>query len=88
MSSAAVQAWDLTLGQLLRNRYHRVPRDWAKEEQYLSELELLYEQLTEHERLSVRYPQPPVRPSLIAHDSGGHLIGFEECFCPPESTGS
>lgn len=88
MSADAVQEWGVKVKELLRNRYHLVPRSWSKERQLVAELEALHEQMTAHERLSIRYPPPPVDPDIIAHDDRGHLYGFEFCECPIESTGS
>lgn len=85
MSADAVREWEEKVAELHRNRRHRVPKDWRVEDALTQQLEGIHARLTKKELSTVTKPVPPVKPDLIAHDSDGHLIGYEECHCPKES---
>ena len=77
--SEAIKKWNETFERLMANRKNeKFPVDWEVEDACVKELETQFESLTYAERREVRRPVPPQRQSLIAHDSQGRLIGYED----------
>lgn len=78
----AVERWNEKLAELEANRNGRIPKDREIEERVVGELEVIFADLTDAERASVRRPPSPryiERPiDLIALDDRGRLIGYED----------
>ena len=76
-----VELWNEKLKALKANRHGpngNVVKDRTTEERLAIELECLFSEMPREERESVERPEPPIWPSLIAHNSKGQLIGYED----------
>jgi hypothetical protein len=75
-----VEKWEVALIKMKANRLgtSRVIKHQAVEDELVAEMEVLFSEMTPAERDSVERPEPPTQRSLIAHNSQGQLIGYED----------
>lgn len=74
------EEYDAKLKELLANRRGARMIDPELETKLAGELLAIFTRLTPEEQAAVKRPEPPQGQfSLIAHDSDGRLIGYEDC---------
>lgn len=75
----AVKRWAVKLAEMKANRVGRCPRDIDLEDSLCKEMEVIFEEMTPDERVTVERPEPPIiRNSIIAQNEDGSLIGYED----------